>query len=101
MSHERSFGSLRTASIGTLAARLADAILDYAILRAVTVDPQGRVWLECAATAAETDMVGVYSRSLGVLELTRALRDDLVFMRAELGELPARRVVVSKRRVAA
>lgn len=101
MSHTRSFGSLRTSSLGTMAARLADAILEYASARAVTVDPEGRVWLECAATAAECDLVGVYTRSLGVLELTRALRDDLVFARAGLRERPAKRVVVNKRRVAA
>ena len=46
--------------------------------RAVTLDPDGNVWLERPDHAAESDLVGVYQRDQGLLLLTRDIRDDLL-----------------------
>lgn len=82
---DRSLGSLHLSTPALLADKLAWAIMSYRSPRAVTLDPEGRVWLERVADAAESDLVGVYTRSLGVLDLTRALTEDLRLAKAELG----------------
>lgn len=82
--HDRSFGSLRVASIPTLSARLASAVCDFASPRAVTIDPDGKVWLEPVAIAVDDDLVGVYTRGPGVLDLTRWIADDLREARVRL-----------------
>lgn len=96
MTGDRSLGSLRTSTPALLADKVAWRIMDYASARAVTMDPEGRVWVEPVAEAAECDLVGVYTRSLGVLELSRALRADLAEAKAGLGARQPRRVVVGR-----
>jgi hypothetical protein len=95
VNHDKSFGNLRTAPPSVLADRLARAIMEYASPRAVTLDPDGHVWLERVDAAAEADLVGVYTRSLGLLELSRAITADLQASRREFVDIP-RRVVVGR-----
>lgn len=99
--NDRPIGTLDTAPPSELGARCADRIMDFASARAVTVDPEGRVWVEPVAAAAECDLVGVYTRSLGVLGLSRWIAEDLRIVAQARRERPARRVVVNKRRAAA
>lgn len=92
-------GSVHTVPIGTIAGRCADIVMTYARPRAVTLDPEGRVWVEGVGTAAECDMVGVYGRALGLLELTRAIAADLRWEKQQRGLVrQGRRLVVGARR---
>lgn len=74
-------GMLGRVPPSVIADRAARAILDFASPRAVSIDPRGRVVVEAPRDAAECDLVGVYTRSLGVLELSRRIAEDLRFER--------------------
>lgn len=99
--NDRPIGTLDTYPPSELGARCADRVMAFAGPRAVTVDPEGRVWVEPVREAAEDDLVGVYSRSLGVLALSKWIAEDLREVVQARRERPARRVVVNKRRAAA
>jgi len=74
---EKQCGRLANTPIATLAARCADVVALLDMPHAVTMDPEGRVWVEAPHEAAEVDIVGTYQRALGVLELTRLIAGDL------------------------
>lgn len=77
-------GDLNREAAGVLADRCARRILVGAGPRAVTVDPEGSVWVETPDDAAEVDLVGVFDPELGLVALTHMIRDDLVAARREL-----------------
>ena len=95
---DKPLGSFDTYTASELGARCAHAIMEYARPRAVTIDPEGRVWVEPVAEAAECDLVGVYARGLGVLELSRRISEDLRWEhgRRAATAKPTRRVVLSE-----
>jgi hypothetical protein len=91
--YEHSCGNVHRQPTGYVADAAARAILEFASPRAVTMDPEGRVWVENAAEAAECDLVGTYTRSLGILELTRSIAADLLHEKQLRGQPNKRRVV--------
>jgi hypothetical protein len=95
MTTERATGRLQLNPPGVIADRCARVILEYASPRAVTLDPDGRVWVEPVEAAAEIDLVGVYAPALGLLELSRRVQEDLRFVAGQRELLPVlpRRVV--------
>lgn len=103
MTTERMCGNLNKAPIGQVADRAARLVLEYASARAVTMDPDGRVWVEPVEHAAEADMVGVYTRSLGILELNRRIIADLQHeaQARSFRPTPAKRRVVGRPRATA
>ncbi len=78
-------GCLLTDPVGVIADRAARRILRYTRPRAVTVDDRGVAYVEPVNEAAEFDLVGVYSRDLGILELSRRLSGDLLLTKQERG----------------
>lgn len=94
-------GSVHTTPIGAIADRVARLLLEFARPRAVTMDPEGRVWVEPVDHAAECDLVGVYQRDAGLLGMTRAISEDLRWEKERRGLVPrGRRVVTGARRAA-
>lgn len=85
MSYEQPVGSVFVSPVQRIAAKCADAIMEFQSARAVTMDPEGRVFVESVAHAAETDIVGVYGRGIGILDLTRSIREDLLHEKSERG----------------
>ena len=79
-----SCGSVLRLPVGDVATRCAEAIVGYSTERAVCMDPQGRVSVESVSEGADPDLVGVYSPRLGLLELYRLIRDELVEVKREL-----------------
>lgn len=90
---DRAVANLHRSTTWQAADACARMILGYASPRAVSIDPDGRVWVESVAVACEEDMVGVYTRSLGLFGLNRAIHDDLA------AEWQARRPVRQPRRI--
>jgi hypothetical protein len=84
-------GNLLDTSVVVLAGRCADRIAEFAKPRAVTLDPDGRVYVEAVKDAAECDMVGVYTCTVGTLLLTRQIRDDLLHEKQTRGFIQRRR----------
>ncbi|MCE7031755.1 hypothetical protein LY625_03835 [Lysobacter sp. GX 14042] len=76
-------GNLRRQAAGEIAADAARRMVRAAGPVAVTVDPDGRVWLEPPECAAEVDLVGVYDPELGLVAITTVVRDDLIDVRRE------------------
>lgn len=94
MSCYQPVGSVFGRTCQHLAAVVADTVLEFRSPRAVTLDPEGRVYVEPVDHAAEVDIVGVYTPSLGVLELTRRISEDLAFEKTARGlKRPHRRAV--------
>lgn len=85
MSYEQTLGSVHVQPCQQLAAKCAEQILGFKSPRAVTLDPEGRVFVESVRKAAEADIVGVYAPELGILELSRHIAEDLLFEKAERG----------------
>lgn len=79
-----SCGSILRLPVGQVAERCAEAIVGYSTERAVCMNPQGRVSVESVSDGADPDLVGVYSPRLGLLELYRLIRDELVEAKREL-----------------
>lgn len=69
-------GSIHRVPIGAIADKAARTIMGYRSDRAVTLDPEGRVFVDTPANAADCDLVGVY-RYDGLLELPRMIQADL------------------------
>lgn len=76
-------GNLRRQAAGEIAADAARRLVRAGGPVAVTVDPDGRVWLELPEHAAEVDLVGVYDPELGLVAITSVVRDDLIDVRRE------------------
>lgn len=74
---DRALANLHRTTAWQAADACARLILGFASPRAVSIDPQGRVWVEPVEEACESDLVGVYDRSLGLFGLNRQLHDDL------------------------
>lgn len=78
MTYGAPIGSVHRLPCSIIAAAAADQISRYKRPRAVTIDPEGRVYVEAVKDAAEADIVGIYDLSLDVLALTQAIADDLM-----------------------
>lgn len=74
---EHSCGSVHRQPVPAIADRAARHVLAYASPRAVTITPEGGVFVEPPASAAESDLVGVYTAGDGLLALSRQLIEDL------------------------
>jgi hypothetical protein len=98
VTRERAVGSTRTTPVYAIADRAARYALQFRSPRAVTMDPEGRVWVEAPQTAAESDLVGVYAPALGILELTRRIAADLKHEKELRNPVAKRRVVGRPRR---
>lgn len=81
----RAHGNVLKTLPSVLADRIAWKIIEYATPRAVTLDPDGRVWIEPLDEVAECDLVGVYTRGAGGLALASMIRADLKAAMAERG----------------
>lgn len=88
-------GCLLENPVSAIADRAARRILQYATPRAVTADDHGVVWVEPVDAADDFDLVAVYSRDLGILDLSRRLAGDLLQTKQEreFACKPKRRVV--------
>lgn len=73
---ETLIGSIHNRPASVLADIAARAALEHKSPRCVTLDPDGKVWVEAPDGAAECDVVGVYG-GLGLLDLTRRIAEDL------------------------
>lgn len=95
-------GTLANYSARELAERAAERIMELSKPHAVCIDPDGRVTIEPYDTAVFEDVVGVYSRDLGLIPLYRELRDTLAYVIEQRGITGQRRrrYVVSERRAA-
>lgn len=76
-------GNLRRQAAGDVAADAARRLARATCPVAVTVDPEGRVWLERPEDVAEEDLVGVYDPELGLVAITSVVRGDLIDVRRE------------------
>lgn len=76
---ERPVGNLRTSTPGAVAEKAARTILTFTpgSLRAVTVDPRGRVHVEPVCAGSEPDRVGVYVAKGPAAALAAAIEQDL------------------------
>jgi len=88
---ERLCGNVRKSPIGALADTAARGLMEYASPRAVSLYPCGAVYIEALDDAAECDLIGAYSRDLGLLELSRRLVEDLGHETQARGLRPARK----------
>lgn len=84
-------GSVQQTSVAVIAGRCADRIIEYAKPRAVTLAPDGKVYVEAVKTACEADLVGVYAPSVGILDLIRHIRDDLLHEKQTRGFIERKR----------
>lgn len=86
-------GSLARNAPRELAQRVVDILRVTSATVAVTVDPEGVVWMERPDDAAEDDLVGVYAYTGDLLGCYRNLRDDLAAERkarqADVGSVAA------------
>ena len=73
---EHLVGSVHARPANTLADLAARIVMEHVSPRCVTLDPDGKVWVEPPEHAAEPDIVGVY-QGLGLLELSRKIGEDL------------------------
>lgn len=78
-------GSVVKLPVHAVADRAARALIEFKSVRAVTIDPQGRVAVEFPGAACEFDLVGCYDPALGILELSRRIAEDLMFEAKERG----------------
>lgn len=103
MKTEFACGRLGTQSVDDIAWRAASALVGRATPWAVCVAPEGRVTLERPSSAAESDLVGVFTAHDGLLGASRRIRDELVEWIRIHGLPPPgrRRVTVNARRRAA
>lgn len=95
-------GSVHRHPVGKLADTAARQIMSYKSPRAVTLDPEGKVWVDNPDHAAEVDLVGVY-RPEGLLALTRTITEDLrheIEVR-QLRPIPTRGMGATRKRAAA
>ena len=70
-------GSLKRRTAKDCAERAAFAMKQFQSDRALCVDPQGRVTVENPKTACEYDLIGVFDTRRPVLELYKAVREEL------------------------
>lgn len=77
-------GGLWSMAAGEIADRCARRIARARNACAVTVDPDGGVWVERPSEAAESDLVGVYEPDLGLVAITAYVRDDLIALREDM-----------------
>lgn len=92
MTYGAPIGSVHRLPCSIIAATAADKISRYTRPRAVTIDAEGRVYVEAVGTAAEADIVGIYNQSLDVLALTRAVAEDLLYEKQVRFLKPKRRL---------
>lgn len=90
-------GNVHRLPCSIIAAAVADKIVRHKRARAVTIDPDGRVYIEAVKDAAETDIVGVYDGALGMLTLTKSIADDLLHEKQARFMKPRRRRMVQSR----
>lgn len=88
---EHSCGSIHRVPVGAIADKAARFVLAYATPRALALAPDGQVFVEPVHSAAEADVVGVYTASAGLLALSRQLIEDLRFEIAARQLRPIRR----------
>jgi hypothetical protein len=98
---EQLCGTVQRKPLLTLADTAARAILAADAACAVTLDPEGGVWVDAPEAVAEVDLVGVYAPALGILGLTRQIRDDLAHEKGLRGLVPVQRRGVGRPRKAA
>lgn len=95
-------GTLARLTCEQLAERAAERIMELSKPHAVCIDPDGRVTIEPYDRAVFEDVVGVYSRDLGLIPLYREVRDNLAYVIEQRGITGQRRrrYVASERRAA-
>jgi len=95
-------GTLANYSVRELAERAAERLMELTKPHAVCIDPDGRVTIEPYDRAVFEDVVGVYSRDLGLIPLYREVRDTLAYVIEQRGITGQRRrrYVTSERRAA-
>lgn len=105
MANPYSAGRIGRDEAREIAERATDYIMGRTKPQAVCLDPDGRVTVEPVAEAVEEDIVGVYTRTPGLIALYREVRDNLVFCVEERGitgeSVPRRGVWAGKARRAA
>lgn len=84
-------GSIARLPVAKVADKAARTVMEFHSPRAICIDPAGRVSVEFPDTCCAFDLVGVYTPSLGLLELTRRIGEDLEFEGAERGFWTKRR----------
>ena len=91
MAHpETPLGQVGRKPLSIIADNCARVLLDYASPRAVTMDPTGRVFVESVKNICDEDLIGVFQRDLGLLELNRRIYDNLKHEAGLRGIDPAR-----------
>jgi hypothetical protein len=71
-------GSIHGLTVKALSERCARIIMGFTVQRAVTIDPDGKVWVDSVRGAIEAEIVGVYAYAgTGLLKLQREIADDL------------------------
>lgn len=75
-------GALRSNPPSEIAQRVVDILRVTSATVAVTIDPDGVVWIERPEDVAEDDLVGVYAYSGDLLGCYRNLREDLLAEKA-------------------
>lgn len=95
-------GTLANYDVRQLADRTVERLMELSKPHAVCIDPDGRVTIEPYDTAVFEDVVGVYSRDLGLIPLYREVRDTLAYVIEQRGITGQRRRrhVTSERRAA-
>jgi hypothetical protein len=95
-------GTLANYDVRQLADRAVERLMELSKPHAVCIDPDGRVTIEPYDTAVFEDVVGVYSRDLGLIPLYREVRDTLAYVIEQRGITGQRRrrYVTSERRAA-
>jgi len=95
-------GTLANYDVRQLADRTVERLMELSKPHAVCIDPDGRVTIEPYDTAVFEDVVGVYSRDLGLIPLYREVRDTLAYVIEQRGITGQRRrrYVTSERRAA-
>lgn len=95
---DRALANLHRTTTWAAADACARLILGRDVAMAVSIDPEGRVWVEPIAEACESDLVGVYTQDLGLFGLNRALQQDLAHeWQQRRAEKPTRRYGPRKR----
>lgn len=95
-------GTLANYDVRQLADRTVERLMELSKPHAVCIDPDGRVTIEPYDTAVFEDVVGVYSRDLGLIPLYREVRDTLAYVIEQRGITGQRRrrYVTNERRAA-
>lgn len=77
MKSEKGCGRLGWAPVSAIADRAARFIHEFKTPRAVTLCPDGHVWVESPKSVAEEDLVGVWDQSMAIVDLWRHIADEI------------------------